>query len=83
MKRNCVYNYITKNQPKKDIVVYQYKNPVEYIIRSKGGGCYETFNNYTKEDVNDNNLLDLIWCKSNILCDYDQDVIFLQVNFGR
>ena len=83
MRRNCIYNYITKNKPQKDIVVYEYGNCTEYLIHHAGHSCYHTYCKNTMEEISDNNLLKLIWCNSNILCDYITDIIALQVNFGR
>lgn len=84
MKRNCVYKYITKNQPKKDIVVYEYNNPQEYLIHEKTKSCYYTYDKNTSAEINDNNLLDVIWCNSNILAVYDTgEILQIQVNFNK
>ena len=84
MRRNCVYKYITKNQPKYlDIVVYEYGNSKQYCIHHMGNSCYATY------DMDDwkpatNEELDMVWNKSNILSEYLQnDVIFLQVNWNK
>lgn len=82
MKKNCVYKYITREQPQKDILIYEYGNTQEYIIHHDGDSCYST---YTKDGtrIKDINLLKLIWQNTIILCEYiDGDIIQLQVNFN-
>lgn len=86
MRRNCLYKYLQKNRPHKDIVIYQYKNPQEYLIQHIGNSCYKTYSLFreTTEEIKDNNLLSMIWLNSNILAEYEQDgVLYLQVNFNK
>ena len=84
MRRNCLYKYIEQNHPQRDVVVYEYGNPDEYLIHNAGMGCYTTHNKNTGEQVKNNNLLDIIWVNSNILMEYNQDgCIFLQVNYNK
>jgi hypothetical protein len=84
MRRNCIYKYIVKNQPQKDLIVYQYGDKQEYLIHHKGHSCYDTY------DLNDMNRhvsnieRDTIWVNSNILAIYEQDNnIYLQVNWNH
>lgn len=84
MKRNCIYKWITKNQPKKDLIIYEYNNPQEYLIHHIGNSCYSTYDKNTSEQIKNNILLDVIWINSNILAIYEQDGnIYLQVNFNK
>ena len=83
MKKNCIYKYITKNHPEKDIVVYEYGNSQQYLIHHMGNSCYETYDMVEKRPAS-NLERDVIWCMTNILCEYDQDgCIFLQVKWGK
>ena len=82
MRRNCVYKWIVNNQPKKDLIIYQYGDSQEYIVHHMGNSCYST-HKINGEKVKDNNLLDMIWTKSNILAIYEEDNIYIQVNWNK
>lgn len=75
MRRNCVYKYLAKNKVLKDIVVYEYKNPYEYLLQHTGKSCYKTYSLYheTTEEIKDNNVLNMIWLNSNILAEYEDN----------
>lgn len=82
MRRNCVYKYIVKNQPKKDLVIYQYGNKTEYLIHHEGKSCYST-HELNGGKVKDSATLDKIWTDSNILSIYEDSIIHIQVNWNK
>lgn len=87
MRRNCIYRYLNKNRVLKDLIVYEDKNPQLYLLNHTGNSCYQTFsfkNAEKKEQIVDNNLLDLIWTKSNIISTYEKSGrLYVQVCFGK
>ena len=86
MKKNNLYNYITKNQKKIycDVILYEYENEEKKYIISRadslgGWNTYKTENGKT-EQVKDNEELQRVWINTKILCEYKQGgAIFLQV----
>lgn len=82
MRRNSVYKWITKNQPTKDLIIYQYGDKNEYIIKPLGGSCYST-HHLNGEQVKDSKELQTVWINSNILAVYEEENIFIQVNWNK
>ncbi len=84
MRKDCIYKYIRKEQPQKDIVIYQYGDKVEYIIPYIRKNWYKTYDlNNIDRKINADEFRK-VWFDSNILWIYEQsNCIFLQVNWNR
>ena len=79
-----VVEWINKNRPDKDLIVYEYGKDKSYLISKDSRGAYIPYTMDGKNRITEPQEVQKVFIKNSVLCDYYQGgAIFLQVLFNQ